>query len=57
MEPMIEVLVLSKSFKEVRAVEDVSFDVAPGECFALLGPNGAGKSTTIKMLITMISPD
>jgi ABC-2 type transport system ATP-binding protein len=57
MEPMIEVRSLTKSFKEVRAVQDVSFDVAPGECFALLGPNGAGKSTTIKMLITMISPD
>lgn len=57
MEPMIEVRGLTKSFKEVRAVQGVSFDVAPGECFALLGPNGAGKSTTIKMLITMISPD
>ncbi len=57
MKPMIEVRGLSKSFKEVRAVQDVSFNVAPGECFALLGPNGAGKSTTIKMLITMLSPD
>ncbi len=54
---MIEVCGLTKSFKEVHAVQNVSFDVAPGECFALLGPNGAGKSTTIKMLITMISPD
>jgi len=57
MEPMIEVRGLTKSFKGVQAVQDVSFDVAPGECFALLGPNGAGKSTTIKMLITMIAPD
>ncbi len=57
MEPMIEVHSLTKSFKEVKAVQNVSFDVAPGECFAMLGPNGAGKSTTIKMLITMISPD
>lgn len=57
MNPMIEVHGLTKSFKEVHAVQDVSFDVAPGECFAMLGPNGAGKSTTIKMLITMISPD
>jgi ABC-2 type transport system ATP-binding protein len=57
MEPMIEVRNLTKSFKEIKAVQDVSFDVAPGECFALLGPNGAGKSTTIKMLITMLSPD
>jgi ABC-2 type transport system ATP-binding protein len=57
MEPMIEVRGLTKSFGEVRAVRDVSFDVAPGECFALLGPNGAGKSTTIKMLITLLKPD
>ncbi len=57
MEPMIEVRGLTKSFKEVRAVQNVSFDVARGECFALLGPNGAGKSTTIKMLITLLSPD
>jgi ABC-2 type transport system ATP-binding protein len=57
MEPMIEVRNLTKSFKDVHAVQDVSFDVAPGKCFALLGPNGAGKSTTIKMLITMLSPD
>jgi ABC-2 type transport system ATP-binding protein len=57
MEPMIEVRGLTKSFKEVRAVQDVSFDVAHGECFALLGPNGAGKSTIIKMLITLLAPD
>ncbi len=57
MEPMIEVRGLTKKFKDVHAVEDVSFDVARGECFALLGPNGAGKSTTIKMLITLLDPD
>ena len=54
---MIEVHHLSKSFDDVHAVQNVSFDVAPGECFALLGPNGAGKSTTIKMLITLLTPD
>jgi ABC-2 type transport system ATP-binding protein len=57
MEPMIEVRGLAKSFKDVHAVQGVSFDVAQGECFGLLGPNGAGKSTTIKMLITMLPPD
>jgi ABC-2 type transport system ATP-binding protein len=57
MKPMIEVHDLSKSFKDVHAVQNVSFSVAKGECFALLGPNGAGKSTTIKMLITLLSPD
>src|SRR5437016_5045653 len=38
------------------AVNDVSFDVRPGEIFAFLGPNGAGKSTTIKMLTTLLKP-
>jgi ABC-2 type transport system ATP-binding protein len=57
MEPMIEVQNLCKSFNDVKAVQDVSFDVKAGECFALLGPNGAGKSTTIKMLITLLAAD
>ncbi|KAK9448257.1 uncharacterized protein V1518DRAFT_384962 [Limtongia smithiae] len=41
---------LSKRFGKFVAVEDVSFAVARGECFALLGPNGAGKSTTFNMI-------
>ncbi|WP_067932319.1 ATP-binding cassette domain-containing protein [Alicyclobacillus kakegawensis] len=53
----IEVEHLCKRFGEVRAVNDVSFSVAAGECFGLLGPNGAGKSTTIKMLTTLLKPD
>ena len=49
---------LSKTYpKGVRAVEDVSFRVAPGEIFGLLGPNGAGKSTTVRMLATLTKPD
>jgi ABC-2 type transport system ATP-binding protein len=40
----------------VRAVDDVSFDVAPGEIVGLLGPNGAGKTTTIKCLCTLLTP-
>lgn len=43
--------------KGVRAVEDVSFRVAPGEIFGLLGPNGAGKTTTVRMLATLTKPD
>ena len=54
---MVEVRGLTKRFKDVLAVRDVSFNVAPGESFGLLGPNGAGKSTTIKILITLLSPD
>jgi ABC-2 type transport system ATP-binding protein len=53
---MIEVRSLSKSFGDVQAVNDISFDVARGEIFAFLGPNGAGKTTTIKMLTTLLRP-
>jgi ABC-2 type transport system ATP-binding protein len=47
---------LTKRFGERVAVNDVSFDVAPGEVFGFLGPNGAGKTTTVRMLATLISP-
>ena len=53
---MIEVRNLTKTFGEVHAVNDISFDVARGEIFAFLGPNGAGKTTTIKMLTTLLRP-
>jgi ABC-2 type transport system ATP-binding protein len=54
--PIIRVQHVVKSFGSVRAVDDVSFDVGPGEIFAFLGPNGAGKTTTIKMLTTLLRP-
>jgi ABC-2 type transport system ATP-binding protein len=47
---------LSRSFGEIRAVDNVSFRVGEGEVFGLLGPNGAGKTTTIRMLACLISP-
>jgi ABC-2 type transport system ATP-binding protein len=47
---------LSKNFRELKAVDNISFEVKRGEIFAFLGPNGAGKSTTIKMLTTLLSP-
>jgi ABC-2 type transport system ATP-binding protein len=53
---MIHVENLVKTFGEVKAVDGVSFDVAPGEIFAFLGPNGAGKTTTIQMLTTLLAP-
>lgn len=56
MQPIISVKNVSKKFKEVTAVDAVSFDVNAGEIFAFLGPNGAGKSTTIKMLTTLLRP-
>ena len=48
--------VLRRTVKQVVAVDDISFDVEPGELFGLLGPNGAGKTTTIKMLTTLLIP-
>ncbi|CAG0993953.1 putative multidrug ABC transporter ATP-binding protein YbhF [Anaerolineae bacterium] len=58
MQPIIQVENLVKRYKraEVNAVDDVSFDVAPGEFFVLLGPNGAGKTTTISVLTTTLAP-
>lgn len=48
--------VIRRTTKEVVAVDDVSFDVPPGELFGLLGPNGAGKTTMVKMLTTLLIP-
>ncbi len=53
---MIRVQNLVKTFGDVKAVADVSFEVKAGEIFAFLGPNGAGKTTTIQMLTTLLRP-
>src|SRR5580692_7215937 len=53
---MIRVEHLTKTFGEIEAVRDVTFEVGRGEIFAFLGPNGAGKTTTIKMLTTLLRP-
>jgi len=45
-----------REYKEVHAVDDVSFTIEPGEMVAFLGPNGAGKTTTLKMLSGLIYP-
>lgn len=55
--PLLEVRDLVKHFKQVQAVNGLSFDVRPGICFGLLGPNGAGKTTTVKMISTLVKPD
>ena len=47
---------LTRHFGDRVAVQDVSFELAPGEIFALLGPNGAGKTTTLRMLAGLIEP-
>ena len=52
----VSIGVMRRSFKEVVAIDDISFDVKEGELFGLLGPNGAGKTTTIKVLATLLIP-
>ena len=52
----IKVQNLVRVYKELRAVDNISFSVEPGEIFGFLGPNGAGKSTTIKMLTGQLRP-
>ena len=54
MNEVLQVLHLSKQFKEIKAVDDLSFSVRRGEVYGFLGQNGAGKSTTIRMLLTLI---
>jgi branched-chain amino acid transport system ATP-binding protein len=54
---LLKVTHLTKSFGGNRAVDDVSFELAPGELLAMIGPNGAGKSTTFNMVNGQLAPD
>jgi ABC-2 type transport system ATP-binding protein len=47
---------LSKQFGRIRAVEELTFDVRPGQITGFLGPNGAGKTTTLRMLLGLVRP-
>lgn len=53
---MIQVKGLTKHFKDVEAIKDLSFNVPKGEVLGLLGENGAGKTTTLRILATMLKP-
>ena len=55
--PTIIVKSVKKHFGNIHAVEDVSFEVYPGEIFGLLGPNGAGKTTTIRIMLDIFKAD
>ena len=54
MEAIIEVKHLTKEYKQVKAVDDLSFEVREGEILGLLGPNGSGKSTTINCMLSLL---
>lgn len=54
---ILEVSNISKRFGKTLAVDDLSFEVRPGEIFGLLGPNGAGKTTSIRMILDIFEPD
>ena len=53
----IEVCHISKSYRKVTALDDVSFSVNKGEVFGLIGPDGAGKTTMFRLLCTLLKPD
>lgn len=52
----IKTINLSRYFKNIRAVDDLSFEVPPGIVFGFLGPNGSGKTTTIRLLLGLLDP-
>jgi ABC-2 type transport system ATP-binding protein len=54
--PSVDVQHLSVAFGDFKAVDDISFQVAPGEIFGFLGANGAGKTTTIRVLCGLLRP-
>ena len=54
MEKVIEIKNLIKQYKELKAIDDLSFDVYKGEILGLLGPNGSGKSTTINCILSLL---
>lgn len=57
MTALLDVQSLSKSFRGLQALHDVSFSVAPGEILALIGPNGAGKTTCFNAIAGAVRPD
>jgi Cu-processing system ATP-binding protein len=57
MSATVSVIGIDKSYRKVRALRDVSFDLVPGRLSALVGHNGAGKTTLIKLMLGLIHPD
>jgi len=55
--PLFSVQQLSKRYDTQTVVDQLSFDIEPGQCLGLIGPNGAGKTTTVKMCLGLVTPD
>jgi len=55
--PLLQVRHLFKRYGDATVVDDLSFEIAPGECLGVIGPNGAGKTTTIRMCLGLTAPD
>ena len=56
MSAVLQIKSLSKVFGRTQAVNNISFDIQPGQVFGLLGPNGSGKTTTLSMILTLLKP-
>ena len=54
--PIVEVADLTRAFGSTKAVDGVTFSLAPGECLAVFGPNGAGKTTLLRLLAGLLKP-
>ncbi|KIQ25366.1 ABC transporter ATP-binding protein [Variovorax paradoxus] len=55
--PLFHASHLQKRYGDTTVVDDLSFEIAPGECLGVIGPNGAGKTTTIRMCLGLTAPD
>ena len=55
--PLLSINGLTKRYGETVVVDQLSFNIAPGECLGVIGPNGAGKTTTIRMCLGLTAPD
>jgi len=55
--PLFQASHLRKRYGDTTVVDDLSFEIAPGECLGVIGPNGAGKTTTIRMCLGLTTPD
>ena len=55
--PALEVLSISKSFGDFKALDSIDFSIEPGEIYGFIGPNGAGKTTTMRIIATLSLPD